>query len=169
MTLRDENNRFIKKETSIVQEEEVKPIADTRKVTRQSRKPFGSTDQKLAFPARPGFHQHWFNDEPGRVVQAKEAGYEHVNDQRGVPVSRVVGVTSGGGPLIAYLMEIPQEWWEEDMARQQKLVDEKMADIRRGHVDKRNPLDLNAFYAGSDRGNISIQEGTSANPRGKSY
>jgi hypothetical protein len=84
-----------------------------------------------------------------------------------VPISRVVGVTAGGGPLVAYLMEIPQEWWEEDMARQQKLVDEKMADIRRGYVDKRNPSDSNAFYAGSDRGNISIQEGTG--PRAKSY
>ena len=30
------------------------------------RKPFGTFDQKLAYPSREGFHRHWFNDEPGR-------------------------------------------------------------------------------------------------------
>lgn len=130
------------------------------KVSRQTRKPFGSTDQKLAVPAIPGYHQHWFNDDPGRIFQAKEAGYEHVTDERNAPISRNVGVATGGGPLLAYLMRIPQEWWEEDMSRQQKIVDQRMDAIRRGQVDKKDPKDRDVFYAGSDRGQIDIRDGS---------
>ncbi len=135
-------------------------VTDTprERVTRQNRKPFGSTDQKLAWPLRPGYHNHWFNDDPGRIYQAKEAGYDHVQDHRGVPVSRVVGVAQGGEPLLAYLMEIPQEWWEEDMANHQKIVDEKMSAIKRGHVSQRDPKDSHSFYAGSDKGQIEIRD-----------
>lgn len=135
------------------------------RVTRESRKPFGSTDQKLAWPIRPGYHNHWFNDDPGRIQTAKDAGYEHVQDYRSMPVSRVVGVAPGGGPLLAYLMEVPQEWWEEDQARQQKLVDTKMDAIRRGYVDRKDPKDNNSFYAGSDRGQIDIRETSKRDPR----
>lgn len=135
------------------------------KVTRENRKPFGSVDQKLAWPPRPGYHQHWFNDEPGRIHTAREAGYEHVENHDGRPVSRVVGVAQGGGPLLGYLMEIPQEWYEEDVARQQKIVDDKMNAIRRGVVEKRDPKDSGSFYAGSDRGQIDIRDGTGRMPR----
>ena len=130
-----------------------------RQVTRENRKPFGSTDQKLAWPPRPGYHQHWFNDDPGRVFAAKEAGYEHVQDHAGRPVSRVVGTAAGGGPLLGYLMEISLEWYQEDMARQQRLVDDKMNAIKRGFVDQKNPKDTSSFYAGSDRGQIDIRDG----------
>lgn len=135
------------------------------RVTRENRKPFGSVDQKLAWPVRPGYHQHWFNDDPGRVFAAKEAGYDHVQDHSGRPVSRVVGVAAGGGPLLGYLMEIPQEWYEEDIARQQAIVDEKMNSIKRGYVDKKDPKDASSFYAGSDRGQIDIRDGTGRMPR----
>ena len=45
---------------------------------RPNRKPFGSMQLKLAHEIRPGFHGHWFNDTPGRIGRAQEAGYEHV-------------------------------------------------------------------------------------------
>jgi hypothetical protein len=105
-----------------------------RPVTRDKRKPFGSRQQKLAYEERPGYHRHWFNDTPGRVEQALEAGYTYVQDKDGKKVSRVVGVAEGGGPLTAFLMEIPEEWYKEDMAAEQRRVDEMDGAIRKGAV-----------------------------------
>ena len=105
-----------------------------RRPSKDSRKPFGSQNQKLAYPHRANFNRHWFNDSPGRIQQALEAGYTHVENREGAKVSRVVGVNEGGGALTAYLMEIPQEWYDEDMASQQKQVDDMDRAIREGAV-----------------------------------
>jgi hypothetical protein len=106
------------------------PIADDMEPKAvRVRKPFGQHRQKLAYNIAPGFHGHWFNDDPGNVDRAKEAGYDHVVE-KGKPVSSPVGVARDGGVLIAYLMQIPQEWYDEDMREQQKGVDETDRAIR---------------------------------------
>lgn len=105
-----------------------------RPVTREKRKPFGSQIQKLAYEQRVGYHRHWFNDSPGRIETALEAGYTHVEDKEGKKVSRVVGINPGGGPLMGFLMETPEEWYEEDMARQALLNKEREDAIRSGSV-----------------------------------
>lgn len=110
---------------------------------RPARKPFGSMQQKLAYPERPGYHRHWFNDSPGRIIAAHEAGYEHVKDNEGKPVSRIVGTAEGGGPLVAFIMEIPQEWYDEDMGAQKAERDEKMASIK-------NPVVGDKTYVGKE-------------------
>jgi hypothetical protein len=126
------------------------------------RKPFGGQRQKLMHPERPGYHRHWFNDEPNRINQALGAGYEHVNDEKDRPVSYVVGSAKGGGPLVAYLMEIPLLWFNEDMAAQDAAVLDRLQDIRAGRFE--NPADPRTgqtmLYRGSTRGDISIREGT---------
>ena len=99
------------------------------------RKPFGGMEQKLAYPQRAGFHSHWFNDIPGRIDRAKEAGYTHIQDKDGKNVCRVVGIAEGGGPLHAYNMEIPEEWYQEDMAAQKRIVDEKEEAMKRGELE----------------------------------
>lgn len=80
------------------------------------RASFGGMLQKLAARPRPGFHRHWFNDppdKPGRIDDAYNAGYTHVADRTsGKPISRVV---NRGGER-AYLMEIPVQWYDADMA-----------------------------------------------------
>jgi hypothetical protein len=96
---------------------------------RAARRPFGSMQQKLAYADRPGYHRHWFNDAKNRINDALGAGYEHVKDKEGKNVSHVVGTTEQGGPLTAFLMEIPQEWYDEDMAAQKAERDEKFASI----------------------------------------
>ena len=100
------------------------------------RRPFGSSQEKLSAPKRPGYHRHWFNDYPGRVDRAKEAGYAHVNENNDKrrPMKRVVGTSQFGGPLTAYLMEIPYKWFEQDLAREQAKVDEIDAAIKQGKV-----------------------------------
>lgn len=104
-------------------------------VTRETRKPFGSQAQKLAYAQRPGYHRRWFNDVPGRIVDAQEAGFALVVGEDKKNVSRPVGVNEAGGALIAYLMEIPQDWYDEDMAREQAKVDEVDRAIRRGGIE----------------------------------
>lgn len=110
------------------------PVAPQRRVSKEARKPFGSQIQKLAYPAREGYHRHWFNETPGRIDDALAAGYTHVEDKEGSKVKRVVGVSEGGTALMAYLMETPEEWYKEDMAAQQALINATDEAIRRGTV-----------------------------------
>ena len=114
---------------------EVAPIQAETEQRRPTRKPFGALDQKLAYPERENYHRHWFNDVPGRIQRAQEAGYEHVKDKEGKTVSRTVGVAEGGGALAAYLMEIPLEWYTQDMAAQQAEIDKREESIKRGELE----------------------------------
>jgi hypothetical protein len=126
-----------------------------------TRKPFGSQEQKLAYPNREGFHRHWFNDEPGRIMKARDAGYEQVHDDDGRPVNTVVGIGRGGQPLVAFLMETPQEWRDEDMTAQETVVHDLLTQIGQGNYTKPGGADGNLRYAGSQRGDIKIDSGTS--------
>lgn len=130
-------------------------------VTRATRKPFGGFEQRLSFPKRPGYHSHWFNDEPGRLERAGLAGYEHRKDAAGRTVSTVVGISRGGGALTAYLMDIPIEWYAEDMAAQEAHVLETKRQIQTGQFEMPGrDEDARARYAGSNTmGGISIREG----------
>lgn len=102
--------------------------------TRFVRVPFGAQTQKLYYPPREGFHRHWFNDTPGRIQRATQAGYAHVQEN-GAPVSRPVGVREGGGAMIGFLMEIPEEWFQEDQALHQARVDEIDQAIGAGNLE----------------------------------
>lgn len=109
-------------------------VPKSRPVTRDKRRPFGSQTQKLAYEQRAGYHRHWFNDDPGRIHTALEAGYTHVVNKEGKNVQRVVGVNPAGGALMGFLMEIPEEWFQEDMARGQELVAKMDQAIKSGAV-----------------------------------
>ena len=111
-----------------------RPPSVTQAPAQRPRKPFGTLEQKMVAPERPGYRRYWFNDDPGRVDRAKGAGYEHVLDAKGAPVSMVVGRSDAQKGLQAFLMEIPIEWYEEDMATQQAERDLKMRDIQEGKL-----------------------------------
>jgi hypothetical protein len=139
----------------------VQEIAEKPRRKAFERKPFGTFDQKLSYPSRDGFHRHWFNDEPGRIIRAKDAGYTQVEDEHGRPVSTVVGIGRGGQPLVAFLMEIPEEWFREDMAAQEMVVHSLMAQIGRGEHSRPAGPDGELRYAGSNNwGDIKIEAGT---------
>lgn len=106
------------------------------------RRPFGSQLPKLYYPQRKGYHRHWFNDKPGRVDRAKQAGYAIVRGNDGKPVCRVV---TGGG-MRAFLMEIPLHLYNEDMLAQQKTVDEIDKAIRAGKMSAPNAQEEAARY-----------------------
>lgn len=105
----------------------------TREETgRAARIPLGTARTKLALPNHPGFHRHWFNDQGGRIHDALAAGYTHVEerlDGRGIKVKRRVGVNEDGTPLMAYAMEIRQEFHDEDQAAKQAGINQTEAAI----------------------------------------
>jgi hypothetical protein len=102
----------------------------------KTRKPFGTMEQTMAYATRARFHRHWFNDVKDRISRAQEAGYEHVKNSEGKNVQMMVGTAEGGGPMHGFLMEIPEEWYKEDMAAQQALINEKESQIKRGEADR---------------------------------
>lgn len=130
------------------------------RTTRRVRRPFGSHSQKLAYPQRPGYHRHWFNDTPGRIDQATEGGYTHVKDDRtGENVRRPVGTAAVGGVLFAYLMEIPQEWYDEDMAAEQEVVARSEDAIKGGKVLDSQGESQGNFYNSAQGRRTSIRHG----------
>lgn len=98
---------------------------------RAERRPFGALEQSMAWPKVEGYRLYWFNDAPGRIQRAREAGYEHIIEN-GEPVTRIVGKDDGGRGQKAYLMKIPLEWYFEDRAAGQQTLDQRMSDIRNG-------------------------------------
>lgn len=106
---------------------------------RATRIPFGTTEEKLKLPDVPGFRTYWFNDTPGRIDRAKAAGYEHRLDANRQPISRVVGVSTGGqGGLRAYAMIIPMEFFKEDQAAELAKVDAVHSQIVNGKLETKD-------------------------------
>ncbi len=106
---------------------------------RRKRIPLGVPQLKLSAPKRAGFHRHWLNDTGGRIQAAEQAGYSFVENEqaseeegRARYLSRVVGVKEDGSPMTAYLMEIRQDWYDEDQAEKQNQITAKESEIRRG-------------------------------------
>lgn len=94
-----------------------------------------------------GYHPYWRNDMDGRVQEALANGYEFVRPDEieevhlrigatdmGDKVSRTVGYTDKGEPIVAYLMKIRQEWHQENMAFYQKRNDAIDKAIRTGNT-----------------------------------
>ena len=111
-------------------------------VAARKRIPMSVPRPKLSTPDLAGHHAHWVNDYPGRVLQAQDAGYLFVDkaeaaitsgdlaggsigvgSDMGSRVSQVVGKNEDGSPLRAYLMKIPNQYYEEDQRDSQARVD----------------------------------------------
>jgi hypothetical protein len=125
------------------------------KETRQTeRVPFGTFQKEMTIPGhlkKPGYMQRWINAPVGqnRLEAAKAGGWRHIVDNRtskekigegtnngntdiGSVISKVVDKkTRLGEPLRAYLMEIRQEYWEEDQRAKMARVDQSEQAIKR--------------------------------------
>lgn len=115
-----------------------------RKRETKKRTPLGGMVQKMQVPAREGFVRRWVNDDPGRLANFQEAGYEFVSDlsaeeSNSTDVSSrrsmVVGKNDDGSPKRAYLMEQNSEFYEEDQATKQEELDQVDAAIQRGALN----------------------------------
>lgn len=101
---------------------------------RRKRTQFG-VQQRLAADTRRGYVRRWFNDVPGRIRQYnKENDWEHVLGDDKKPVEAIVGKDDAGIPIRAFLMEIPEDYYQEDQAaKQAAIVDpQKMREAQAG-------------------------------------
>ena len=109
---------------------------------RKERVPLGGKRLKMTAPDRKGYHRHWFNDVGTRLSDAQAAGYTFVHDEatldetEGNEVStrkrQAVGTQENDQPMYAYLMEIPERFYQEDQAAKQAEIDETEAAMKRG-------------------------------------
>lgn len=104
----------------------------SRRKSRPKRKPIG-TRLKLDAPQKEGYVRRYVNDDPGRLDQFTEAGWEFVRksdapdsqgDGVGSRISQHVGVHPSGEPKRAYLMEIDKDWYDEDQVEKAKVADQ---------------------------------------------
>ena len=134
--------------------------ADIERI-RKMRKPFGAMTQKLAIAGRAGYHRHWFNDDPGRVDEARNNGWAHVT-KNGEPVKRVVGRGRDNGALYAYCMELPTIFWQEDMQARHDAAQARIDEIRktpfRAPPGMAQRSDAGKFYDPTESGVVKIKQ-----------
>jgi hypothetical protein len=140
--------------------------ASTREETgRNTRVPLGVARSKLTVAGRPGYRRRWINDSEGRLQNAQDGGYEFVmnenvaqigdadigNENRdlGARTSRVVD--SGTGQR-AYLMEIKEEFYQEDQRAKVAKVEETDRRIRKGKLEE-----VDGGYVPDDGKGIQIE------------
>jgi hypothetical protein len=115
---------------------------------RSTRVPLGVARSKLSVPGREGYVRRWINDTEGRLANAESGGYQFVQDEKlqvgqqdidnvnrdlGARTSRVVDKTTGQK---AYLMEIKEEFYEEDQAAKVAAVEEVDRRIKTGKLEQ---------------------------------
>jgi hypothetical protein len=106
-------------------------------VTAGTRRPLGKIKPRLENDPPPaGYHARWVNDTEGRIADALAAGYAFMNDRDGRPRKMVVGTKRTGGPLVAFRMMIPIEWYMADRAKLQEGREALLADMMRGKAGR---------------------------------
>jgi len=126
---------------------------------RKKRIPLGIPRKKLDFPVREGYVRRIINDVPGRLENAQNAGYEFVTDPslkgsgdvkmaegQDSRVTRVVGSSGDNKPVLGYLMEIPEEWYNEDQEEKMNKIDKMEDGMRQGIDDQGHPGDKEGRY-----------------------
>lgn len=102
---------------------------------RTQRVPLGQRD-RLTAPKKKGFRRRFVNDDGDRVQRYEAAGYNLVKDDiqvgdhkigKDTQMGRVVRPSVGGGTK-AVLMEIKEEFYQEDQkAKQDKVTADEQA------------------------------------------
>lgn len=108
---------------------------------------------------RPGFMRRFFNDVPGRIQAALDAGWDfvykdgtevtgdHSGTQEGGDLGSRVSKPGGGG-IVMYLMEIPEELYREDQLAKQRLVDASESDM----LPSESATNTDSFYTKNEGG-----------------
>lgn len=121
---------------------------------RKIRRPIGAYAQKLALPARQGYHRHWFNDVAGRIDEATANGWTHVLGADKKPIARCVGTGRDKGAMYAFAMEIPEIFWLEDQAARHQAASDRIEGLKkapfRAEAGTAKPADRGKFYDPSE-------------------
>jgi len=123
---------------------------------QQERIPFGVPREKLSLNARAlkGYVCRFVNDDEDRLMAARDGGYEFVyetelgKDERRKElgstdtgdgrVCKLVGRKQNGHPQFAYLMKIPQEFYDADQEEKRKINQETEESLMKGRGVERS-------------------------------
>lgn len=115
--------------------------AEVTATPERRRIPMNAQVQRFAVDPIPGYHLHWFLNNPTRIARARQGGYEFVNDNEvtlnGIALGAAVddgnmdlgsrvSVPSGalgadGQAEMHILMKIKEEWYQES----EKLLEDR--------------------------------------------
>lgn len=109
----------------------------TPRHNRRKRASVGGFRTRLDAPDRKGFVQRWVNDEPGRMQEMHDLGYDFAardtrTDGQGSRISRNVGTHPDGSPKLAYLMETPEKEYAIGVAEKEDRLKPFEEAIKRG-------------------------------------
>lgn len=114
--------------------------AKNRPDRSKNRIPVGGKRDILTVKGKDETYKYtWVNDDRGMLERFIDGGYDFVEHdvevgQRDVEASKGTAKRISknvGQGVTAYLMRIPKEWHEEDMAAKAKRIDESEEDIKR--------------------------------------
>lgn len=110
----------------------------------------------------PGYQLAIMNDDRNRIAECRMHGWEMVqadeiqgvnanvssyNTDPGGMVRFLVGTKDSGEPLYGYLMKLPKEIWDDDMAQRQAFNQRNDDLIKSGSVPNENAADREQRYA----------------------
>jgi hypothetical protein len=115
----------------------------------QHRKPMTGLTQRLHFETPKGFRSRWFNDSPGRIQRAIEAGWRFAvkdnngvireeDEREGAVFVEHADTNARGESVRAYVMLIPEEFYKQDFDAKQAQLDVQMDAIKNGANSKMN-------------------------------
>ena len=132
---------------------EEKSVHQSKVRNRRRQQSLDGLNQKLSVPKIPGlsgYHLAWVNDQDGRpyykntlddydYVTNAELGGVPIGDkvteddrQPGAKVSKRVGTTENGAPILAYLMKKRLEFFKDDQAEKQAKISENEQQLKKG-------------------------------------
>lgn len=112
---------------------------------RKKRVPLGVPRAKLAVNKRTGYVRRWINDRDGRIIRAKEGGYNFVKSEDAEFVDSDVCNTNTISKVVdsdgtkAFLMEISEQFYEEDQIEKRNFVDRTEEALRKGEDSHGTP------------------------------
>ena len=139
----------------------------TPKSQRRRRASTGGMKQKLDAPQREGYVRRWVDDDPSRIMQLQELGYDFAAEKAGDGASRTDGsgtrITRHGGkradgkPQHLVLMETPVEEYAHGVKEKEDALKPFEEAIARGE-DTTGRMTQDAYKPGS-RSSISHKTG----------
>lgn len=104
----------------------------TEAPARRRRAPLSAVRTRLDAPQREGYVRRWVDDNPVRIAQMHDLGYDFVQDKAdkaeartdgvGTRVSRMGGKRDDGSPHQLVLMETPIEEFERGKAEKEEAL-----------------------------------------------
>jgi hypothetical protein len=149
-------------EKKVPQKEETEPKSQRQieiEELRKSRIPAGIPSANLTFPSRDGYKRRVMVDRPGRLEKAYQGGWRFVmkdsiktplpqelkvttRDGQDARVCQVVGSHKDGTAMLGFLMEIPEELWQEDQDAKMNKLDLLESGMRQGQLPGEDTSEL---------------------------